>query len=53
MWGAKNGTIGFDPLPDLEELENPKNFLKYWETKFHSDWKLFKVRVDRLYSKFI
>ena len=27
MWGAKNGTLGFDPLPDLEELENPKSNL--------------------------
>jgi len=27
MWGAKNGTLGFDSLPDLEELENPKSNL--------------------------
>jgi len=27
MWGAKNGTLGFEPLPDLEELENPKSNL--------------------------
>lgn len=27
MWGAKNGTLGFDPLPDLAELENPKSNL--------------------------
>ena len=27
MWGAKAGTLGFDDLPDLEELENPKSNL--------------------------
>ncbi len=27
MWGAKAGTLGFDELPDLEELENPKSNL--------------------------
>lgn len=27
MWGAKNGTLGFDDLPSLEELENPKSNL--------------------------
>lgn len=27
MWGAKTGSLGFDDLPDLEELENPKSNL--------------------------
>ncbi len=27
MLGAKTGTLGFDDLPDLEELENPKSNL--------------------------
>jgi len=27
MWGAKNGTLGFESLPDIEELENPKSNL--------------------------
>lgn len=27
MWGAKTGSLGFDPLPSLEELENPKSNL--------------------------
>ncbi len=27
MWGAKTGSLGFDPLPDLTELENPKSNL--------------------------
>ena len=27
MWGAKTGNLGFDPLPDLTELENPKSNL--------------------------
>lgn len=27
MWGAKTGNLGFDPLPSLEELENPKSNL--------------------------
>ncbi|PCJ00655.1 MAG: penicillin-binding protein [Flavobacteriales bacterium] len=27
MWGAKTGNLGFDPLPDLIELENPKSNL--------------------------
>ncbi len=27
MWGAKSGSLGFDPLPSLEELENPKSNL--------------------------
>mgnify|MGYP000091032290 CR=1 FL=1 len=25
MWAAKTGSLGFDPLPSLEELENPKS----------------------------
>lgn len=27
MWGAKTGSLGFKPLPSLEELENPKSNL--------------------------
>ena len=27
MWGAKTGNLGFNDLPDLEELENPKSNL--------------------------
>lgn len=27
MWGAKTGSLGFAPLPSLEELENPKSNL--------------------------
>ncbi|MGB0887238.1 MAG: transglycosylase domain-containing protein [Vicingaceae bacterium] len=27
MWGAKTGNLGFDELPDLAELENPKSNL--------------------------
>jgi len=27
MWGANTGSLGFDPLPSLEELENPKSNL--------------------------
>lgn len=27
MWGAKTGSLGFDTLPSLEELENPKSNL--------------------------
>ena len=27
MWGAKTGSLGFDPLPSIEELENPKSNL--------------------------
>jgi penicillin-binding protein 1A len=27
MWAAKTGSLGFDPLPSLEELENPKSNL--------------------------
>jgi len=27
MWGAKTGTLGFNELPSLEELENPKSNL--------------------------
>ena len=27
MWGAKTGNLGFDDLPDLAELENPKSNL--------------------------
>ena len=27
MWGAKTGSLGFEPLPSLEELENPKSNL--------------------------
>jgi penicillin-binding protein 1A len=27
MWGARVGTLGFNELPDLEELENPKSNL--------------------------
>lgn len=27
MWGAKSGSLGFDPLPSFEELENPKSNL--------------------------
>ena len=27
MWGAKTGNLGFDELPSLEELENPKSNL--------------------------
>ena len=27
MWGAKTGTLGFDPLPSLEEIENPTSNL--------------------------
>lgn len=27
MWGAKTGSLGFNPLPSLEELENPKSNL--------------------------
>ncbi len=27
MWGAKTGNLGFDPLPSLEELENPTSNL--------------------------
>ena len=27
MWGAKTGSLGFNELPSLEELENPKSNL--------------------------
>lgn len=27
MWAAKTGSMGFDPMPDLTELENPKSNL--------------------------
>lgn len=27
MWSAKTGSLGFEPLPDLTELENPKSNL--------------------------
>ena len=27
MWAAKTGTLGFDPLPSLEEIENPTSNL--------------------------
>jgi penicillin-binding protein 1A len=27
MWAAKTGSVGFEPMPDLTELENPKSNL--------------------------
>jgi len=47
----KYGDISIDKLSE-KELKKPKLFLKYWENKFHKDFDNFKLKIDRLYSKF-